>query len=194
MKRYLTVVLCLALLATLSSCSKKNGESKNEHRHVWGEWTVTKDSTCAEEGEAVRVCKCGDKQTHPIAKLAHTIDSKEVTPATCLSAGYTTYICKCGYSYKSGEIPAGNHTVSEWTTTKQGNCSEAGERTGTCTVCSQTVTETFSSDEHRYTTVTVPPTETEPGYTTFTCEFCGTAYNDYYTDPTGQPDQDQENN
>ena len=190
MKRYLTVVLCLALLATLSSCSKKNEETKNNHRHIWSEWTTIKTSTCSEEGKAERTCKCGASQTHPIDMLSHTVDSKEVTPSTCLAGGYTIYTCQCGHSYKAGETPIGNHTVNEWTTIKQGNCTEEGERTGTCTTCSKSVTETFLTQDHKYTTVTVEPTETEPGYTTFTCDLCGNTYNDNYTDPVGQPNQE----
>lgn len=193
MKKYLSaalsLILAILLVLSLSSCDKKTDKASKAHVHRWGEWSTVKTSTCSEEGEAVRTCKCGDKQTHPIAMLAHTVDSKVVTEPTCLAGGYTTYTCQCGYSYKAGETPLGNHSAAEWTTVKQATCTEAGERTGTCTVCSKAVTETVSALEHQYTYEIIEPTATEQGYAKYTCGVCGDTYNDHFIDPIGQPDQ-----
>ncbi len=193
MKKYLSAALSLILtfilVFSLSACNKSGEETPKKHIHNWGEWTTVKTSTCSEEGEAIRTCECGDTETHPLVMVAHSIDSKVVTEPTCLAVGYTTYTCQCGYSYKAGETPLGNHAVSEWTTVKQENCTEDGERTGTCTVCSKTITEAVSSPGHQYTYEIIDPTETEQGYAKYTCGVCGDTYNDHFTDPIGQPDQ-----
>ena len=193
MKKYLyaalSLIIVIMLASTLSACSTKTSTKKTSHIHKWSEWSTAKPSTCSEEGEAIRTCECGASQSHPINTLAHTVDSKVVTPATCLAGGYTTFICQCGYSYKAAETSVSAHTITEWTYTPQYSCVDGGERSGVCTVCNTSVKEELPKDEHVYSAHTTIPTETEQGYTTFTCVECGDSYNDYYTDPIGQTNQ-----
>ncbi len=45
------------------------------HDHVWGEWTVTKEATCTEDGSKVRYCQvegCNESETKVIDALGHT--------------------------------------------------------------------------------------------------------------------------
>lgn len=45
------------------------------HDHVWGEWTVTKEATCTEDGSKVRYCQvegCNESETKVIGALGHT--------------------------------------------------------------------------------------------------------------------------
>ena len=41
------------------------------HVHSFGEWTVTTEPTCTEEGSKERVCECGEKETEVILALGH---------------------------------------------------------------------------------------------------------------------------
>ena len=41
------------------------------HVHSFGEWTVTTEPTCTEEGSKERVCECGEKETEVIPALGH---------------------------------------------------------------------------------------------------------------------------
>ena len=41
------------------------------HEHSFGEWTVTREATCTEDGSRERVCECGEKETEVIAALGH---------------------------------------------------------------------------------------------------------------------------
>ena len=41
------------------------------HNHVFGEWHITKDATCSENGEETRLCACGEKETKIVALLPH---------------------------------------------------------------------------------------------------------------------------
>ena len=42
------------------------------HEHSFGEWTVTTEPTCTEDGSKERVCECGEKETEVIPALGHT--------------------------------------------------------------------------------------------------------------------------
>ncbi|MDE6074884.1 MAG: hypothetical protein K2G26_00430, partial [Clostridia bacterium] len=55
--------------AVCSSCGNEYGDLDNNH--AWGEWTVTKEATEAEEGEERRVCANDDThfETRPIPKV-----------------------------------------------------------------------------------------------------------------------------
>ncbi len=76
-----------------------------------------------------------------------------------------------------------HHTVTNWTVTKQASCTEDGTKTGTCTECGETVTETIKATGHTYNTET--PAEQwdddEDGHThkVYICETCGTEIEEY---------------
>ncbi|MDY5880368.1 MAG: CehA/McbA family metallohydrolase [Oscillospiraceae bacterium] len=44
---------------------------KVEHTHAFGEWTVTKEATCTEDGEQTRTCDCGCSETQVIPATGH---------------------------------------------------------------------------------------------------------------------------
>ena len=63
----ITIIICLAF----SGCS---------HTHTFGDWKITKQATCKEEGERVRSCECGEIQTEKIELTDHKWKA-----ATCTS-------------------------------------------------------------------------------------------------------------
>ncbi|MBR5294377.1 MAG: discoidin domain-containing protein, partial [Oscillospiraceae bacterium] len=68
------------------------------HEHAFGEWTVTKEATCTEEGSKERVCECGEKETEVIAALGHSaaeaVKENEKAP-TCTEAGSYDSVVYC---------------------------------------------------------------------------------------------------
>ncbi len=70
---------------------------------------------------------------------------RDAKPATCAEEGYTgdTYCKACDTKIETGQtIPAtGNHAWNEGITTKTPNCTDAGEKEYTCTVCGTKKTE-----------------------------------------------------
>ena len=68
------------------------------------------------------------------------------------------------------------HTYSEWQTTREATCTEAGEKTRTCSKCNDVQTETVSALGHDLGAL-IPskePTCTEDGYTEhYHCARCG---------------------
>lgn len=86
--------------------------------HAWGEGTVTKAATCAEEGVKTYTCECGKVKTEAIAKDANNhiggTEVRDAVAATAETAGYTgdTYCTGCGAKLADGEaIPALGYTV-----------------------------------------------------------------------------------
>ena len=83
--------LSLILLATclLTAC-----DYINPHTHNFDEWETTKAPTCTEEGERIRFCSCGEKDsvTEVIPATGHSFDG-----ATCIVCGENnpTYVNEC---------------------------------------------------------------------------------------------------
>ena len=106
------------------------------------------------------------------------VEGEGKTP-TCTEDGYSGgSVCSvCNKVLEEGGtlIPALGHAWDEGTTTKEATCTEAGERTYTCSRCEETKKETISATGH--TEVTDPAVEatcTEPGRTEGKhCSVCG---------------------
>lgn len=64
-------------------------------------------------------------------------------------------------------------------------CEEKGVKVRICSGCGTNERQEIPALGHNYVGVITPPTETEQGYTTHTCERCGDKYIDTYTEPTG---------
>ena len=70
------------------------------------------------------------------------------TAPTCTQQGHTTYSCReCSFSYEGDYVTALGHTYGVWSVAPS-TCTEAGERTRTCTVCGETQTETIPATGH----------------------------------------------
>ena len=71
------------------------------------------------------------------------------------------------------------HTEHKWdegVVTKEATCTEAGEKTYTCTVCNETKTEKIEATGHKYSTewtIDKEATCTEPGSKSHHCTVCG---------------------
>ena len=184
----LSVVICVLFL---TSCG---------HRHEFGEWTVTKEKTCTDDGERTRSCACGETETETIAKghtpreatceraqictvckaelapaKGHDFGEPVVTPPTCTIRGTTAAKCKfCNKKQVTDSIPPLGHTpgAAATCTTHQ-----------ICTVCNA---ELEHAKGHKYTVTVVDPTCTgDMGYTVWSCNECGYTYNDNYKESKG---------
>ena len=104
------------------------------------EWTVIKQTTCAEAGEQVRYCTtCGNvAEKQEIAKLAHTpADEWIITKQpTCAEPGEQVRYCTiCGNVAEKREITKLPHTSSDWIIDKEAAPGIAGSMHTECTVC-----------------------------------------------------------
>ena len=104
------------------------------------EWTVIKQTTCAEAGEQVRYCTtCGNvAEKQEIAKLAHTpADEWIITKQpTCAEPGEQVRYCTiCGEVAEKQGITKLPHTSSDWIIDKEAAPGIAGSMHTECTVC-----------------------------------------------------------
>ena len=157
MKKVALLILSITILICLVACNQ--GQNQNptpEHTHSFGEWDVTKNATCTEDGVKVRYCDCGEKQSESIPTLNHTEVIDEAVAPTCTEAGKTEgkHCPYCNTVFVVQEvIPTVDHVYNttysfdnsfHWYACK--NCGakkDANEHqeadNGMCSVCDQSV-------------------------------------------------------
>ena len=140
-----------------SHCSVCNSIIKKQETipatgHTWDNGKVTKEATCTEAGEKTYTCTtCQKTRTESTAKTGHTEVKDAAVVATCESEGKTegSHCSVCGTVIKAQEpIPATGHTWDNGKVTKEATCTEAGEKTYTCTTCQKTRTESIAKTGH----------------------------------------------
>ncbi|MEE1505258.1 MAG: leucine-rich repeat protein [Acutalibacteraceae bacterium] len=162
------------------------------------EFVKAVDATCEEGGYTLEKCSlCNNEQEVDIVTaLGHdyatgddwTIDKD----AECTEAGSKSHHCsRCESKIDITGIPALNHTHKDGSSayksniTRNPDCTNEGERTFTCSLCSDAYKETIKANGHTETAVVTAPTCTEKGYTTYTCSVCGEARVTDYVDALG---------
>ena len=155
------------------------GEVSDRAEHTFDGGTVTREATCAAEGERLYTCTvCGATKTEAIPKLSHTYATRWSRDDV---VHWHATTCGCG-----GVVAdRGEHSWDEGRVTTPATCVDAGVRTYTCTVCHHTRTEPIpATGEHSFATegAVIPPTCTAEGYTEYTCRFCPATKRDTPTD------------
>ena len=172
----------------------KDAKAGDTIHYVSGVWGVTtcahantevrnaKDATCTEPGyTGDTYCKdCGEKigTGTAIPAKGHTEVIDEAVAATCTTPGKTEgkHCSVCNeVLVAQEEIPAKGHSWDEGVITTSPTCSDAGVKTYTCTVCSETKTEVLNATGHTPVDVAEQPaTCTEAGHTAgVKCSVCG---------------------
>ena len=152
------------------------------HSHTWDQGTITREPTCAGEGEKIYHCtydNCKAIKTESIAKTEHTWGEGKITKeAACEEEGVMTYTCTVCQKEKTEKIPATGHLHTEIHNKKEATCKEDGY-TGDvyCKDCGEklfngkTIAKTT---EHTWDAgkVTKAATCTEKGLKLYTCTVC----------------------
>ena len=167
------------------------GDTINYVSGVWGgtpcahentELRNAKEATCTEPGyTGDTYCKdCGEKigTGTAIPAKGHTEVIDEAVAATCTTPGKTEgkHCSVCNEILVAQEvIPAKGHSWDKGVITTSPTCSDAGVKTYTCTVCSETKTEVLDATGHTPVDVAEQPaTCTEAGHTAgVKCSVCG---------------------
>lgn len=116
--------------------------------HEWDDGVVTKAVTHTEDGELTYTCTvCGTTKTESIPALidAHTFSEE-------WSSDTETHWHNATCVHIELRIDESVHSWDDGTITKKPTCTEAGEKTYTCTICGKTITVTVPSlGGHSYT-------------------------------------------
>lgn len=123
-----------------------------------------------------------------INKVNHIFDVKTVNedtlaaPADCLTPARYFYSCECGAHtndtmlvFENGDL--GDHTLGEWTVSKDSTCVAGGQKTRKCEICGYTEYEDtdIDSDAHEREedyTIDKEPTCTAAGSESIHCSLC----------------------
>lgn len=148
--------------------------------HSFGEWTVSKDSTCVAGGQKTRKCEiCGyteyeDTDINPDAhewEEDYTIDKEP----TCTTEGSKSIHCsRCDATKDSTVIPVTDHTYGEWEVVTPSTCIENGVKKHACIHCGFEQTEIIEP-AHEWEdsrTVDISPSCTEQGEDSVHCRNC----------------------
>ncbi len=86
------LIIVAAAMLTMFSCI---GEGNEECKHEFGQWTVTKEATCTEEGRKVRTCNlCEQPSEEAIPALSHSFGAYASNgDATCTADGTESAAC-----------------------------------------------------------------------------------------------------
>ena len=148
--------------------------------HSFGEWTVSKDSTCVAGGQKTRKCEtCGytEYEDTDIDSDAHeweedyTIDKEP----TCTTEGSKSIHCsRCDATKDSTVIPVTEHTYGEWEIVTPSTCTENGVKKHACIRCGfeQTGIINAAHDWENTRTIDILPSCTEYGEDSIHCRNC----------------------
>ena len=172
-KSLIAVSLAVSALS-LSACNFP--KDKDNHEHTFGDWTVTVQPTCTENGKESRVCTgCNEPEERELSALGHTEISHEAKNPTCTESGYDAYVTcsKCDYTTKSVKEKLGHDITSH--DEKLPTCTEDGHSAyEDCKRCDYTTYVKNPATGHSIVNHDAKePTCTEPGNLAYvTCENC----------------------
>ncbi len=173
MRKKLFLPIFIALFLLLCSCDTLGGgdETVSDHTHVYGDWQVTKEATCTDEGEKTGVCTCGDKLVEMIPVLDHVLVRDLGLSPTCTESGSSeeVFCAVCYTVILEGQAiaPTGHFEVIDEAIAP--TCTSDGLSEGKhCSVCDEilvaqekiTASHTF---EYKY----------DAQYHTLECSLCG---------------------
>lgn len=132
------------------------------------------DATCENGGHTLHLCEgCGSSFiTDYTEALGHDFDEgKKITDPTCTGSGVREYdCCRCGYRKIEGVDPSGHEAGEEATCVSP----------QVCVICGAVIKSALGHDYH---SEIIEPTETDMGYTLYTCSRCGDSYKTDYVAP-----------
>ncbi|MBQ6152027.1 MAG: leucine-rich repeat protein [Mogibacterium sp.] len=155
--------------------------------HEWGDWIVTKEVSCTEDGSRYRICsKCGETENEVIPSEGHKVVVTEGHEATCTESGLTDgeKCSVCGEIFtEQTEIPAlGHNNWSEWEVVTAATEDAEGLERRTCGRCGETEDRAIPPIGHQHRPERVEAKDagcTEDGnYEYWICTGCGHYFSD----------------
>lgn len=169
-----TLYLCICGDNYKGDITEKTGHSYKERVF---------DSSCTTYGFRQFTCECGHYYREEIEPKGHDYVSQEIEP-TYNNGGYTLHTCqRCGHSYMDNFSPTIPHDHDFEIEKTDATCTENGVIVSTCKLCGLELTEEIEAKGHDYEEFVSIPSETQQGYTEYTCRVCNHSYRDNFTDP-----------
>lgn len=143
MKRLISSLLIFACCLSLIGCG---------HSHEYGEWVVTKEATCIEDGEKVRTCSCGETETEIIPAAGHSYgEPKVIREVSCEKNGEEEKTCTVCGNVAIEIIPAIGHDFTAATKFAPKTCMRCGKTEGEALAKVIAVGDTVDCESHHFT-------------------------------------------
>lgn len=216
-KKLLVLLLALTMVLCFAACGDEPEETEptlnkgdKNCEHVWTEWEITKENTCAKNGRQERECeKCGKQEEEELLAFGHAYfdgvcsecgkEAKECehpelytvveSEASCTEDGVERRVCKlCRAVVSYNYIDAFWHREVDTVVISEPTCTEDGLKQDICKLCGEVVWEyTIWSDGHTWTYVDgQEPTCTETGWWSYSyCTVCDYIRNYEERSPVG---------
>lgn len=169
-------LFALSLLAiALTACARTDDVSPDTlgtHTHNFGRWQTAVQANCTQAGVELRVCSCGEAETHILPATGHSFTEwTSAAEATCTANGLRVRMCACG-ELETQIIPATGHD-GQWAIVTEATCAHEGLKTCICS-CGETATESIPALAHSFGSwqTEIAPTCEQPGTSVRVCE-CG---------------------
>ncbi|MBQ8287237.1 MAG: trypsin-like peptidase domain-containing protein [Clostridia bacterium] len=126
--------------------------------HQFGDWTLDKAATCAEEGRMVRVCTllCGQSEYSALPTTDHSVVEDQAVAPTCSYTGLTagSHCAVCNTVIEPQDVLGRTaHDYSDESITKQATCVSAGTRKMACVYCGDYTTESYTLEPYTATQI-----------------------------------------
>jgi len=174
----MTAILICASVFALASCDKDKGDDTT-HTHTMGEWKITVEADCVNDGKETRKCTsegCDYAETKAIPALGHDLKDVEGMEPDCVEIGFKPYkVCtRCVYNTYV-EIPATGHDYTidaeknpigdtcvncgqvhicvdheDWYTVEEADCTGTGIDEHKCKVCNRVEEKITPKVDHNY--------------------------------------------
>ena len=169
------------------SCGNFYTETIPAVGHVATDWETAEEATATSYGTSQRVCNvCGALLDTKVLPLASPTPNASASPGSSASAAPSS-TPSSGTPAPSGTpkpTPTPHvHSYKNYVVTPA-TCTEKGVRSYICS-CGSSYAESIELDlnNHKYMATFVAPTNTQQGYTVYTCTRCNYSYMDNYIMP-----------
>lgn len=172
---------------TCKTCGYSATTNLEKSDHTWDNGKIIKNPGCETTGTVLYTCvNCSATKSSTLTATGHQMQT-DVIKATCSHQGYTAHTCiYCGYFYEENFTDMVAHRYSFYKTLSEPTCTAPGSKIMKCNVCQAETTVAIDALGHSYkATNVVAPTETQQGYTVYTCSGCGDTYQSDYVDASG---------
>lgn len=160
--------------------------------HNFGEWTVTEEPTCQDEGVETRVCKsCKKTEERTLDTVDHhwqkyfTVDEEP----TCTEIGVAYVYCDdCDETCDTYYIPATDHCFDASEIIEYADCETDGLVVRMCKYCDETEEIEIPALGHCWTdekVVDFEPTNDYSGQKSYHCLYCDATYDEEEIPPLG---------
>lgn len=160
--------------------------------HNFGEWTVTEEPTCQDEGVETRVCKsCKKTEERTLDTVDHhwqkyfTVDEEP----TCTEIGVAYVYCDdCDETCDTYYIPATDHCFDASEIIEYADCETDGLVVRMCKYCDETEEIEIPALGHCWTdekVVDLEPTNDSYGQKSYHCLYCDATYDEEEILPLG---------